>query len=240
MITTIQELRREYTIFKEENSLLKNISKLKKDLLSSDSDDFLEFHYQISTDTSIKDGVRNMIKSFFYSDIENKREKNKVATFLYKKYNEAIDNRNKGEILRMLGHLRIPLAYELAIKEITSSDYNLRYNSVIVLGWIGTFKDIILLNNQMATDLNPLLRGYCATSMRQIWHRYPNTKNEITQYIYKAILFENDNDALVGMIITIQDLYMKKFGIKESHYGDLSGDTLKAKEKTINFLRKTI
>jgi len=237
---TIQELQKEYTIFKEENSLLKNISKLKKDLLSSDSDDFLEFHYLISTDTSIKDGVKNMIKSFFYSDIENKREKDKVATFLYKKYNETIDNKDKGEILRMLGHLRVSLAYELSVEEIASPDYNLRYNSIIVLGWIGTSEDIMLLSDQMTTDINPLLRGYCATSMRQIWHRYPNTKSEIAEYIYKAILSENDNDALVGMIITIQDLYMKKFGIKESHYGDLSGDILKAKEKTLIFLRKTV
>ncbi|PBJ14604.1 HEAT repeat domain-containing protein [Flavobacterium sp. ACN6] len=237
---TIQELQEDYKRFKEENSLQKNIFKLKKELLSSDSDNFLEFHYEISYDLSLKDGIRNMIKSFFYADVDNNRDKNKVAAFLYGKYLEILNNKGKGELLRMLGHLRIPLAKELAEKEISSPDYDLRYNSIIVLGWTGTPKDLDVLNNRMIKDSNPLLRGYCATSMRQIWHRNPDTKNEIVLYIYNAIHIEKDNDALVGMIITIQDLYMRKFGIKESHYGDISGNVTKAKGEVVKFLNKTI
>ena len=82
------------------------------------------------------------------------------------------------------------------------------------------------------------MRGYAATAMRQIWYNHPKSKDEIAGLIKKAINDEIDSEALVGMIITIQDMYRKKLGLKESTYGDISGNVLEAKDKTIKFLFK--
>jgi hypothetical protein len=235
-----QDLKLKFEQFKAEDSLMDNMSEIKKDLLSSDSDDYMEFHYDLSCDESIKEGLRNWIKSFFYSEVENKRDKQKIAKFLYEKYHKETDVSKKADILKMLGHLRVQEARILALNEIKSLDYDLRYSSIIVLGWTGTEKDLSVLNEQMLNDPDGQLRGYSATAMRQIWYNHPDVKDKIAGYIFNAVQQEKDTDALTGMIITIQDLYRKKFGIKESRYGDTSGNVSDAKEKMIAFLNKTI
>lgn len=235
---SIQELKLKFEKIKTEGSLMDNIFEIKKELLSSDSEDYLELHYNMSNDKSIKEGLRNMIKSFFYSEIENKRDKQKTAKFLHKKYINEADVLIKADILKMLGHLRVPETRELALNEIKSSNYDLRYSCIIVLGWIGTKKDLLILNEQMLNDPEGQLRGYAATAMRQIWYNHPETKDEIAGYICKAAQQEENTDALTGMIITIQTLYRKKFGIKESTYGDISGNVQDAKEKMTAFLNK--
>jgi hypothetical protein len=237
---TTQELKLKFEKFKAENSLMDNIFELKKELLSSDSEDILEFHYNISNDKSIKEGLRNMIKSFFSSEIENKRDKQKTAEFLYRKYENESDSMIKADILKTLGHLRVQEARILALNEIKSLNYDLRYSSIIVLGWTGTKKDLPVLNEQMLNDPDGQLRGYSATAMRQIWYNHPKSKDAIAGYICNAAPQEKNTDALTGMIITIQNLYRKKFGIKESTYGDISGNVVEAKEKMMAFLNKTI
>ena len=237
---TVQDLKNKFYYYKENDVLLDHIFELKKDLLSSDSIELLEFHYTIMKDNSIKPSIRNMIMQFFYSDIENKRDKKNVSEFLFEKYNNEHDINLKSDILRILGHLRSPIAKLIAVKELNSVSEQIRYNSIIVIGWTGVNEDIPLLNERLLNDPIGKLRGYAATSMRQIWFNFPDTKDIITDYIYNSALTENDSDALVGMIITIQDLYKKKFGIKESRYGDVSGDVISAKEKMMIFLDKMI
>lgn len=236
----IDTLKADYFKYKEEDSLLKNIFKLKEKLLSSDSEDFLQFHYEISNDSSVKDGIRNMIRSSFYSDIENKRDKDKVSLFLYKKYNNSVLDKEKSSILKILGHLKTSIAKQIAEKEINSFSFDLRYSSIIVLGWIGTPEDILLLNNQMLLDSSPTLRGYSATAMRQIWFNYPETGRDISDYIYNAVKKEKSEEALMSMLVSVQEILCKKFGIKESKYGDTSGNIEKTKEKFINYYDKNI
>ena len=239
-MATIQELKLKFDKFKAEDSLFDNIFEIKKDILSSDSIDYLEYHYELSYDESIKEGLRNMIKSFFDSTIENKRDKQKTAMFLFQKYQNSSSNLRKADILKILGHLRAREARELALQEIKSNNYDLRYSSIIVLGWTGTEKDLVILNERMLKDPEGQLRGYAATAMRQIWYNHPKTKDAIAEYICNAAPQEKNADALTGMIITIQTLYRKKFGIKESTYGDISGNVSEAKEKMMTFLNKTI
>jgi hypothetical protein len=92
----------------------------------------------------------------------------------------------------------------------------------------------------MTSDSEGQLRGYAATAMRQIWYNFPQTKDSIAIYIYHAVLQEKNENALTGMVITIQTLFRKKFGIKESAYGDISGNVMEAKEKMMSFLAKNV
>lgn len=238
MENNLHELKALYNQYKKENSLLKNMSTLKSKLLSADDENTLEFHYQIAQDDSLKEGLRNMIKSFFYSEIENKRDKKKVAAFFIEKYSAILNDDEKSDILRILGHLRIPESRNLSLNALNSSNYNLRYSSVIVLGWVGLPEDIAVLSKNMVSDESGQLRGYSATAMRQIWFNYPKTKDEIVKYIYEAIDNEKNVEAITCMVITVQELLKKKFGIKESTYGDVSGDANKAKEKFIAYCKK--
>lgn len=85
----------------------------------------------------------------------------------------------------------------------------------------------------MLNDPDGQLRGYAATAMRQIWFNHGKTKDEILHYLKEAINKEDDERALEGIIITAQELFKKKLSLKESRYGDLSGDFKEAKSKTI-------
>lgn len=216
----------------------KNIFKLKEKLLSSDSEDFLQFHYEISNDSLVKDGTRNMICSFFYSDIDNKRDKDKVSLFLYEKYKNSVLDKEKSSILKILGHLKTSIAKQIAEKEINSFSFDLRYSSIIVLGWIGIPEDVLLLNNQMILDSSPTLRGYSATAMRQIWFNYPETGRDISDYIYNAVKKEENAEALIYMLVSVQEILCKKFGIKERRYGDTSGNVEKAKKSLLIIMTK--
>lgn len=236
----IDKLKKEIEEYKKDASLRDHIFDIKDILLSSESNEMMEFHYELSKDESIQIGLRNMIFSFFTSEITNKRDKSKTFDFFLKKYREEKDSSQKAEILKSLGKLKNPMTKDLVMENINSSNYTLRYASIIVLGWIGTSKDIKILNERMVNDVDGKLRGFSATAMRQIWYNFPKTKDTIANDIYQAALNEKNNDAIICMIITIQDLYKKKFGIKESRYGDVSGDVISAKEKMMTFLNKMI
>ncbi|KFA59028.1 hypothetical protein GAPWKB11_0917 [Gilliamella apicola] len=204
-------------------------------LLESDDEKVLEFHYEIIKSTKDKYLLTDLLTFF-----EKRKDKNKVGNFLVKKYDKEQDVSLKSEIIKILGEIKYSGTEELAVKEIKSPQYELRFACIIVLGWVGTAKDLGYLNERMLNDPEGTLRQCGAAAMRQIWFRHKSTKLKITQYINSAIRSETNPDALTGMIITIQDLYRKKLGIKESHYGDLSGDVTKAKEKCIKELDKIL
>lgn len=202
-------------------------------LLSSDREEVLNFHFNILQD-NIEDYLRADLFSFF-TDRENK---DAVEEFLLKKYNDVfLKDSLKAEILQMLGHLRSKYAQLIATENINSKERELRYKSIIVLGWVGDNEDLSTLNHSLTNDKDPELRGYAATAMRQIWFEHSETKNAILEFLKLAISKEEEKDALIGIIITVQDLLKKKLGLKESSYGDVSGDVQKAKLKTIDALK---
>lgn len=86
-------------------------------------------------------------------------------------------------------------------------------------------------------DPDGQLRGYAATAMRQIWFNHAKTKDEILHYLKEAIDKEEDDRALEGIIITAQELLKKKLGLKESKYGDVTGDYRASKTKTQDALK---
>jgi len=202
-------------------------------LLSSDDDETLNFHFNI-----LQDDNDEYLKAELFSFFTNRENINVVDDFLYRKYIE-----NKGndeiisEIIQLLGHLKGSHAKEVALENITIRKGDLRYRSIIVLGWVGNQKDLGALNDRLLNDPDGQLRGYAATAMRQIWFNHPKTKDEILHYLKNAISKEEDNKALEGIIITAQELLKKKLGLKESNYGDVTGDYQVAKIKTIDALK---
>lgn len=234
----IKTLNDSYETLKKSENPYDTIFDFKEELLSSDSPDFLEFHYRIIQDEALPEKVRGTIKSFFFSEAVNNRNKEVVSEFLYQKYLTGIDNITlKADVIQLLGNLRSKHAKEVALENIAIRKGDLRYRSIIVLGWVGSKTDLKVLNERLLTDPDPQLRGYAATAMRQIWFNHPKTKDDILKYIKEAIEKETAPEALEGMIITAQDLLKKKLGLKESKYGDVTGDMEEAKIKTIGVLK---
>lgn len=232
-MTKIESLQKHY----KELILLEDsddgIFEFKDELLSSDDEDVLEFHFKI-----LEDKNDEYLKRDLFSFFSDRRDKEKVDEFLYKKYKAGIDNIElKADVIQILGHLRGKHAREVALENISIRKGDLRYRSIIVLGWVGTKTDLKILDERLLTDPDPQLRGYAATAMRQIWFNHPKTKEDILGYIKGAIQNETAAEALEGMIITVQDLLKKKLGLKESKYGDVTGDMDAAKVKTIEALK---
>ncbi|AIY14024.1 HEAT repeat domain-containing protein [Cellulophaga baltica] len=229
----INTVRAKYKDIIMHGAKLEQYLEFEKDLLSSDESEYLEFHFEIMGNRK-KENLYKYIRACF----KNRQNKEKVIDFLINKYQQGIDDAIlKADLIQILGNLRSKKVKDIISLEMNSSIRDLRYRCIIVLGWLGsTLNDLKLLNECMTTDEDAELRGYSATAMRQIWHNNKTTKNNITEYIKKAIIIENNEKALIGMIITIQDLYKKKLGLKESQYGDISGNVIEAKLKTIKLL----
>ena len=198
----------------------------------TDSDAFLNFHLDILKDREDQ-AVYNTVRSFF-----NKRnDKTKTEDFLYERYKSGIEDIIlKADVIHILGHLRSKYAKVVALENINVDKGDLRYRSIIVLGWVGTKAELSQLHEPLLNDKDSNLRGFAATAMRQIWFNYPKTKDEILSCIKDAIVSEKSEEALQGMILTVQELTKKKLGLKESKYGDVSGDINTAKNKTIEVL----
>ncbi|MBX4132125.1 hypothetical protein JMI89_00575 [Frischella sp. Ac48] len=82
----IEELKAKYEKYIGTDKFMDHVFALKKDLLSSDSNDFLEYHYLLMNNKNLDSGERDFIKSFFYSEVVNERDKTKVREFLLKKF----------------------------------------------------------------------------------------------------------------------------------------------------------
>lgn len=203
------------------------------DLCDSNDDDILDFHYEI-----LKNKENELLFYAIRGCFDRHGERGKM--FLLKKIQIEQDSDLKAEALFLLGTMECKQIKPIAIRFLEHENNRDRYYAIIILGWIGTLEDLPILNERLVNEPNDELRGYAATAMRQIWYNHPESKDAIAGYILNAAPQEKNTEALTGMIITIQTLYRKKFGIKESSYGDVSGDVAEAKEKMLVFLNKII
>ena len=229
-IIEVNKIIEEINLTKSDFVPFKKTLQIESLLLSSNSVEILNYHYSL---LKIKeDAVLYMrIRSSF-----EERPKEIIEPFLLNKLDEEKDISLKADVIQLLGSIKSTKILPFIYKNITSPIRDIRYRCIIVLGWIGNSKELPLLNERLVNDPDEELREFGATAMRQIWFNHKKTSEEITKYINKTIRNENSEKALIGMIITLQDLHRKKFGIKESQEGDISGDAIAAKAKAIKYL----
>lgn len=229
-IKEIDEILKETLLQKNEFFPYKIILKIVDLLSSSNSTEMLNYHYllfKIKEDAILYLRIRSSFEE---------RPKEIIEPFLLNKLDKEKNISLKADVIQLFGVIKSKKILPFIYKNITSPIRDIRYRCIIVLGWVGNSKDLSLLNERMINDSDEELREFGATAMRQIWFNHKKTSDDITKYINNAIRNENSEKALIGMIITLQDLYRKKFGIKESQEGDLSGDAIAAKAKAIKYL----
>lgn len=135
----IKKLAASYEILKNHKNPYDIIFDFKEELLSSDSAEFLDFHYLILQDKALSEQLRNTIKTFFYSEVVNNRNKEVVSDFLYRKYASGIEDTSlRADVIQLLGNLKSKHAKAVAMENISLSKADLRYRSIIVLGWTGS------------------------------------------------------------------------------------------------------
>lgn len=139
----LKKLEAEYKVLKALEDSDDGIFEFKSSLLESDEDDILEFHLKILSNCDEEYLKRDLFS--FFSDRKNKV---RVGEFLFDKYKRGIEDLNlKADIIQLLGHLRSKYAREVALENIAIRKGDLRYRSIIVLGWVGNQKDLAILND---------------------------------------------------------------------------------------------
>ena len=222
------DIQKQYNELKKTHNagkLMKFISEFTKD----NSLDNLNFHYSLLND-------RENLNLFYNIRAAFEKRKKAGAGFLFEKIKTEKDEILKSEALFILGLMR---CYEIKKETINlyrlTSNFDVKYNCIVVLGWIGnSVEDITFLSNIMNNiSENSELRAYAASALRQIWFKNNMFISNILQ-AYKSILTKNNDYVIDSTIIAcIQDMLRKKFGISESRFGEISGDVEKSKLKAI-------
>ena len=130
--------------------------------------------------------------------------------------------------LQILGAMKSKSAIEFARQYISHADERVRERACIVLGWVGTRKDLATLRDLGLNDPSVNVRKWAATQQMHIWLRYPAAKNTVVAYLNEAIQQETDNDVLEMIIYTAQEVLRRRFGLKA---GESASNLTEAKRK---------
>lgn len=199
------------------------------DLLSDNDEEIISFHYSLLKDKSD-------IRLFQRFRANFKKRGDVGKNFLLQKINYETDFDLKSEALFILGTMKCAEAKPIAIQFLNEDKYDYQYKGIIVLGWLGGKEEVPLLENTLRNNENSELRGYAASALRQIWHNNSRLKKKMLKVYYETLENEVDDDVNRTIISCTQDMLRKKFGIKESQYGEISGDVAVAKPKAIKAL----
>jgi len=203
------------------------------------------------SDASVIEFQYSLLKNFDNNDLfyairgEFYRHKKDGKIFLLNKIKTEKDIDLKAEALFILGGLDDLTLDEIdLIKNVAKNflknytEYKFQYYGIIVIGWIGKKEELALLNYELQNNTHVQLRGYAASALRQIWYEHPRLKKSILKIYYDALTNELDEKVNLDIVASVQTLLMKKFGIKETIYGEVLGDISKAKEKAIKAIDK--
>jgi len=222
------DIRKQYNELKNSYDAGK-FMEFKSELIKNNSLDYLNFHYSLLKD-------RENLNLFYNIRAAFEKRKKVGVDFLIEKIKTEKDEILKSEALFILGLMKCyEIKKEVINLYLTTHYFNVKYNCIVVLGWIGTsLEDIHFLSDIMNNiSENSELRAYAASALRQIWFKNSMFTSNILR-AYKSILTKNNDYVIDSTIIAcIQDMLRKKFGISESRYGEISGGVEKPKLKAI-------
>ncbi len=233
----LEQLEQEY------NQLLHHYDEVKSiefinELIKHTEKEFLKFHFNTLKDQS-NEPLFYELRGEFYRHGET------VKPFLLDKLENEADKSLQAEALFILGTLDdlndidkeiIKKSAKQFIENYT--DYKHQYYGIIVLGWIGGKDEIPILENQMINNDNPELRAIAATAIRQIYFQNKRLSKSILNSYLKALSTETNSHVIGVIIVCIQDIEKRKFGLQELRDGRIKGDVSKAKEKVLKFVDK--
>ena len=225
---SIEDLREHYRRVWREDASHEEERAFIAALLERHDDDVLEFHFDLLRDDQY---------FYFYCSIRAAFKKHGPAAepFLIDKVRTADTPRLRGDALQILGHMRSKSARALAKELIDAQVTGLRYRAVIVLGWVGTVGDMkTVLRDRLLNDPSAFVRGNAATAFRQVWYRTSRAKEPAIEILGEALEREDDDDPVGSIVITLQTIMKRRFGLREPDDGpNFVGDVDAAKARAL-------
>lgn len=234
-MNNLEELKKQYKIITEMDSIaqIEPTFEFIENLLNKNDLNTINYHYDLLRYKKHFKLYQRIRASF------NKRPQEIIEPFLLEKLRTEEDISLKADVLQLLGGINSTKVLPYAIENIQSEIRDIRYRCIIVIGWVGSKNDLPVLNERLQNEPDDELRGYAATAMRQMWFKKKITSDDALPYLFKAVVKEESEETLGMIIIVIQDLLKKKFGMQELiNDATIKGDAFKAKEKVLKFLNE--
>jgi HEAT repeat protein len=159
--------------------------------------------------------------------------------FLREQLPREQDAAMKADGLTMLGAMKSPLALPMAREALTSNVADLRYRGAYVLGWLGNKQDIARLHRLLREDPDVKVRSTAAAAHFQVFHRLPQHRQALLASLHDALRNESDPTVAGWIIVEVQDILKKRFGLKENvDDGVVEGDVEQARERCMRALER--
>lgn len=201
-----------------------------KMLLSSSELEVLNYHYDLLRERQNRELYLRLRAAFV-------KRGQAAANLLVEKLKNEREPAMRADILHLLGRMRHEAALPLAREAIQSPDGDFRDRGVYVLGWMGEIEDIDLLKGRLLNDPDPKVRADAATAHDQIKDNLPGAKNKLLANLKEGLEKEKDKKVCGWIIVTIQDIIKKSFGLKEDiEEGEVRGNVSAAKQKCLAHL----
>ncbi|MBQ8680608.1 MAG: HEAT repeat domain-containing protein [Treponema sp.] len=209
-----------------------------KELQTNVTEEKISFYFNLLKDER---NVRLFLTLRAFFDKYGKQGESFLLNFLSK--NDTADTKLISEAIMILSshNYQCKAVLPYIYKYLTSADEELRYKSIIALGWIGEKNDFSKLKESVKNETSLSNKGYALSAMRQMFFRLPQLKNNILD-VYRYEIESADNDEIIFVIgVCVQDLLGKKLYITEDEHGIHSKESADiVKTKVMKILSKEI
>lgn len=203
---------------------------------------YVEYHYSLIKDKNLSSRFRSDLSSRF----DEHGEAGEILLISKLERDEDVDFH--AEIIYILGKMndrrntgRKDKIIDYARKLALSLDTYTRNRAIIVIGWIGTMKDIPLLADRLLNDPDDKCRTWSATSFMQMWFRNKNKKlaERVLPFLRQAIENEKDYFALGCIINVVKELTGKSFALPQYAIDNVDKEKIdNAKLKAERYFKK--
>ncbi|GEM_PF-607623 len=198
------------------------------DLLELQSTEALAFHYELLRDTSVDSELYDWLCRKF-SERGEEAEDHLLASF-----EREQDPAMQATVLQMLGSFkyrkgrRLKETAALARAALTSPHEELRCKGLWVISWLGGATDIAKVAPLLANGPVVANRGWAASALMQIVFNRRSAAPQALKCLRAALEVESDPVALRVILVAVQEIAGKKFGLSSSSHDPPSEEKLQA------------
>ena len=210
------------------------IVKLTNEIVKDNSEEMMRMHYESFGDCRSCIIHESICRSF--------KDRGKIGEkFLLEQLKRTdLSELKRADTIQVLGLMRCKEIPKIVEPYLDGKSELLLYKAIITMGWCGDRSTLDMLEKPLHEAKDPLMRGYAATAMRQIWFKHTETGPVIIQKLAKALETETDKTAVSLIMTSVQDMLFVKFGMHETiswHSNcKLSGNGIRSKKKFFAYL----
>ncbi|MCY1521731.1 hypothetical protein D3C87_547400 [compost metagenome] len=198
------------------------------DLLEQDSAEALAFHYALLHDTGMDSELYDWLCRKF-GERGDEAEDHLLAQF-----DREPDPAMQATVLQLLGGFkyrkgrRLKETAALARAALASPHEELRCKGLWVIGWLGGTTDIAKVVPLLTHDAVATNRRWAASALMQIVFNRRSAAPKALEPLRQALDTETDPAVLGGILVAVQEIAGKKFGLSSSSHEPPSEEKLQA------------